>query len=213
MKEKLLRRFKRRTLPWVIAKLLKAGCKILFMTCRISVEGIENFITCASERSCILMFWHNRLIAVAEVLENYAPNFIYVAFVSKSRDGEIVANFTKSYRAGRTIRVPHNRREGALKEMVSHLKLTSDIIMITPDGPKGPPGEVKPGVLFAAQESGAPIIPFSWSAARFWTLPTWDGLMIPKPFTRIKVKFGSPISPDTDAHTDHLKEALYNVSR
>lgn len=177
------------------------------------VEGIENFLNSASQRSCILMFWHNRLIAVAEVLESHAPDFIYVAFVSKSRDGEIVAAFTKSYKAGRTIRVPHNRREGALKSMVSHLKSTNDIIMITPDGPKGPPGEVKPGVLFAAQESGAPIIPFSWQATRFWTLPTWDGLMIPKPFTKITVKFGLPIVPQSGTQTDHLKEALQQLAK
>lgn len=157
------------------------------------------------------MLWHNRLTAVAQVLETYAEQFTYVAFVSKSRDGEIVAAFTESYEAGRTIRVPHNRRDGALKAMVNHLKNTGDIIMITPDGPKGPPNEVKPGVLFAALETGAPIIPFSWTASRFWKMPTWDGLLLPKPFSTIHVNFGAPIQVDEETHIDTLKSALNNL--
>lgn len=208
MRESLMRRVQRRWVPWIVARALKILFKGLFSTCRIEVRGLEQFVATASKGSCILMLWHNRLTAVAEVLERYAPDFTYVAFVSQSRDGEIVAAFAKSYKAGRTIRVPHNRREGALKAMVSHLKNSSDVIMITPDGPKGPAKELKPGVLFAAVEGDKPIVPFSWDALACWKMPTWDGLMIPKPFTKITVNFGDPLHVNADTQLEALKQSL-----
>lgn len=211
MKEWYARNIRRKLIPLTIAYILKGFFKVLFKTCRIEVNGIDQFKECASKGSCILMLWHNRLTAVAQVLETYASQFTYVAFVSKSRDGEIVASFTESYKGGRTIRVAHNRRDSALKEMVERLKTTQDIIMITPDGPKGPPHEVKPGVLFAAQETGAPIVPFSWNASRFWKMPTWDGLLLPKPFSTIRVTFGIPILVDSSTQTDVLKSALKSI--
>jgi len=211
MSESFIRRFQRRWIPWFTAHILKIIFKGLFRTCRIEVQGIETFRDTASKGSCILMLWHNRLTAVAEVLERCAPNFTYVAFVSQSRDGEIVAAFTKSYKAGRTIRVKHNRRDGALKAMVAHLRSSKDVIMITPDGPKGPSEEVKPGVLFAALECNTPIIPFSWSASSYWKMRTWDGLRVPKPFAKIIVNFGAPIHVNPDTQLDVLKHSLQSL--
>jgi len=213
MSESFVRRIQRRWIPWLIAHALKFTLKGLFKTCRLEVEGLHDFLAVASKGPSLLMLWHNRLTAVAAVLEKHAPQFTYVAFVSQSRDGEIVAAFTKSYQAGRTIRVPHNRRDGALKAMVDHLKSSKDVIMITPDGPKGPVEDVKPGVLFAALESAAPIIPFSWSASSFWRMPTWDGLMIPKPFARVKVRFGKPIYVNKTTELASLKQALEELGK
>ena len=109
------------------------------------------------------------------------------------------------------IRVSHAARHQALKEVIDHLKATREIILFTPDGPRGPAQRVKPGVIMAAQASGAPIIPFSWEASRFWQFKTWDKFLLPKPFTTITVKLGEPVyfvDGDLEAGQEKLKAHL-----
>jgi len=154
---------------------------------------MERFSEIASKERCILMLWHNRLVIMPEFLRKYAPQFIFCAIISKSRDGELLANVAQSYSSGRTLRVPHNARHHALSKMITQLKQNKEVMVVTPDGPKGPAFHVKPGVVLAAREAPAAIIPFTWSAQRYWQLDTWDKMIIPKPFTKITAKFGDPI--------------------
>jgi hypothetical protein len=77
--------------------------------------------------------------------------------------------------------------------MIDELKTNGRIVAITPDGPKGPLYQVKPGAVIAAKEAGAPIIPLTWDAKPCWHLSTWDKMMLPKPFSTIHVKFGPPV--------------------
>lgn len=144
------------------------------------------------------MLWHNRLLIISEILNKHAPQFIYRAVISNSRDGELLAILANSYSAGRTLRVPHNARYQALQQMISHLKSHNDILIITPDGPRGPRYKVKPGIAIAAHESQADVIPLSWTANRYWQLNTWDQMMIPKPFSHIEVKFDQALKCDTN---------------
>jgi lysophospholipid acyltransferase (LPLAT)-like uncharacterized protein len=60
---------------------------------------------------------------------------------------------------------------------------------ITPDGPRGPRYVFHSGVIKLAESSGAPIVPIHLQFASAWKLKTWDQLVIPKPFSRVKVVF------------------------
>lgn len=201
-------KLKKHFLSRPIAYAAKYLLRLLLWTCRFEVVGLDEFAKIASQRPCILALWHNRLALMGEFVHRFAPQFIYVAFVSKSRDGEALAHFTTSYSIGRVIRVPHQARHQALKEAIDHLKSTREILIFTPDGPRGPACEVKPGVVKAAQVSGAPIIPFTWQAKRFWQLKTWDKFLLPKPFTTITVTLGKPTYYEAEAPIEHLQNAL-----
>src|SRR5688572_31290024 len=50
----------------------------------------------------------------------------------------------------------------------------------TPDGPRGPAGIVKPGVLLAASASGLPIQPLALAATRARRLGSWDRMIVPR---------------------------------
>lgn len=167
--------------------------KLLTLTCRIKVEGLEEFKKHAGKGNCVLLLWHNRLMLVAKIFQKGTSDFIYTAFISQSRDGEPLALFTKSFKNGRTIRVRHNAKHEALKEMIDRLKNSQEILIVTPDGPRGPRYQVKPGIAVAAKETSAKIFPFSWSTDRFWQLKSWDKMILPKPFAKIHAKIGSPI--------------------
>lgn len=190
--------FKRKSLAYSFAYLGKYIIRMLLWSCKIEVKGKERFIQLASNEKCILMLWHNRLALVAEVLHQNAPQFMYRALISKSRDADPLAILANSYKCGKTIRVSHNARHQALKRVIQSLKQSHEVIVITPDGPRGPRYRVKPGTAWAARETKASIIPFTWSSTGFWELKTWDRFMLPKPFSTIHVVFGDPISSENE---------------
>ncbi|MGH7701883.1 MAG: glycosyltransferase N-terminal domain-containing protein, partial [Gemmatimonadales bacterium] len=65
-------------------------------------------------------------------------------------------------------------------------------VAFTPDGPRGPRRELKPGVVVAAQRGPGVIVPLHAEAARAWRLGSWDHFMVPKPFSRVAIVYGAP---------------------
>lgn len=196
---------------YAIAYLAKGFFWLLFKTCRFKIHGLEQFLTSASQNRSILMLWHNRLAVAPTLLTRYASNLTFNALVSNSRDGEPLAILINSYSIGRTIRVSHDARFKALQQAIQHLKSTNEVIVITPDGPRGPRYQMKRGIAAAARLSGAQVIPLTWTATRFWQLNTWDKFMIPQPFSTIDVTIGEPIrlpGDDDTANTAMLESAL-----
>jgi len=63
-----------------------------------------------------------------------------------------------------------------------------------PDGPRGPAGVLKDGVLHISQQSGVPILPIRFRPSRFVRLRGWDRKHFPLPFGRIRVDYGTPVS-------------------
>lgn len=185
-------RFKRFVLPYPMAYFIKYILRLILWTCRIEIHGLPAFVECAKKSACILSLWHNRLAILPEVLNRFTQQMTFTAVVSKSRDGEPLAIVVNSYKIGKTIRVAHDNRHGALRTLIDHLKANRDILVITPDGPRGPRYEVKPGIVIAAKMSGAQIVPFGWIADKCWRMNTWDGFLLPKPFSTIQVFFGEP---------------------
>jgi hypothetical protein len=89
----------------------------------------------------------------------------------------------------------------------------------TIDGPRGPRRVAKMGAVLLAKKTGAPVLPFSVNAERHYAAPSWDGLQIPYPFTRARVRIAPPIyvSPDADEATlaakrDELQRALDSLN-
>lgn len=183
----------KKILSYLFVYLSKALLKLLLMSCRIEIRGLDSFISIASKYPTILMLWHDRLIILSEILEQFTSKFVYAAFISKSRDGDPLEILAHSYSRGEVIRVPHNARQWALHQMIQYLK-ERKVVLVTPDGPRGPRYVAKPGIAVAAKEAKAKVIPFSWTASNVWQLKTWDKLMIPKPFSKILVTFGSPLT-------------------
>lgn len=180
-------------LPRLITPFIKGILKLLKKSCSLQIEGIENLYQTTTSAPTIIIFWHNQIAMIPEILKKIAPHHRFVALISNSRDGEWMARLTESYSQARTIRVPHDKRSQALQTAIKKLQQGEEVLIITPDGPRGPKYRVKPGVVLAAQAANALVIPMGWQASHFWQLKTWDGLMIPKPFSKICVKVGHSI--------------------
>ena len=64
---------------------------------------------------------------------------------------------------------------------------------ITPDGPRGPVHEFKPGAVMLSQITGKPILPVAVAASRTYTFKTWDRFELPLPFSRVAIVYGEPV--------------------
>lgn len=215
----LWRKFKKHYLPYPFVFLGKFLIRMLLHTCKIEIIGLDHLKKSAAEGKCIIMLWHNRLAILPEIARRYASEYTYRALISKSRDGELLAILANSYGFVKTLRVPHDAKHQALGKMIDYLHDTNEIMVITPDGPRGPRYQVKSGVAYAAQKTASHIIPVTWAASRFWQLKTWDQLMFPRPFSRIVISFGEPIPPPQNlqknlhAELEALQKRLLNLDR
>jgi lysophospholipid acyltransferase (LPLAT)-like uncharacterized protein len=79
--------------------------------------------------------------------------------------------------------------------MIANLKKTKFAGHIL-DGPQGPAGVVKAGVIHLAHETDAVIVPLSVSAEKAWYFNSWDKFFVPKPFSRVSIRFGDLLKFD-----------------
>ncbi len=147
----------------------------------------------------LLCLWHQHLYGVSwfDSFRHMNP----AVMISLSADGEPFAR--AGQRAGwKTIRGSSSRGGSkALKTMIRHMRKYG-LGMHILDGPRGPRGVVKPGVVQIARLTGAYIVPIEVKADRAWTLNSWDRFFLPKPFSRVEVHFKDPIPPSQDKSTD-----------
>ena len=127
-----------------------------------------------------------------------------MVLVSQSKDGEYISQVIHRLGMG-TVRGSSSR--GGVRALLQMAKLGRDghSLAVTPDGPRGPRHVVQPGLLSIAARSGLPIVPLTSGARSAWRLGSWDRFEIPKPFTRLRVITGKPISIPSTASGELLE--------
>lgn len=81
------------------------------------------------------------------------------------------------------------------------------------DGPRGPAGIVKAGVIQLAHAADAVIVPFYTSADRAWYFNSWDRYLLPKPFARVVITFGDMIKLATAEDSDAFERQRSDLER
>ena len=179
--------------------------RILLATLRVRIVDRVGLLGQPQDRTLIWIFWHNRLMLFPHLIERYLHQRNTAALTSASKDGEIVASFLASFKV-RSIRGSSSRRgAAALIEMKSLLAQGWDV-GITPDGPRGPRYHLNPGVLKLAQKTGIPVLPANVEYSRYWRLKSWDGFMIPKPFSRVEITMGELVEIKATATDEEFEQ-------
>lgn len=178
-----------------ISFLIYWTARLLARTLRLRVIGEER-VTELQKRGqgVILVTWHGRTFLGITHFRGRG----YWAFISTSRDGEYQNQIFRRF-GWNTLRGSTSAR-GAIQSaltMTKHLKAGATLAH-TPDGPRGPSGQVHPGAIFMALKSGCPIIPAGMSAAPRKLMPTWDRYLLPLPFARAVLIYGEPITIPAD---------------
>jgi len=173
--------------------------RLYSLTFRIQVENEKEWMDhLRNGGRVVLCTWHQQFFAAIRHFRNYRQ-FKPALMISKSSDGEIIADVAE--RTGwHTVRgSSSNGGKEALRTMIDHLSRTGLAGHIL-DGPKGPAGIVKAGVIELAHAADAVITPFYTSADRAWYFNSWDNFFLPKPFAKVVISFGKVIklSPDRD---------------
>jgi lysophospholipid acyltransferase (LPLAT)-like uncharacterized protein len=166
-------------------------------------EGIEHFQAIRRDGGAVIfVFWHGQLLP----LVHYHRNEGIVVLVSEHADGEYITRVIRQHGFGAARGSSTRGGVKGLKGVLRAARAGHDL-GFTPDGPKGPRHEFKPGALVAAQLTGLPLVTIGVGSDRAWYLKSWDRFMIPKPFSRLRIRYGPPRWVDRHA-SDEEKEAL-----
>ena len=162
--------------------------RLWIFTLRYRIVDRAGVLETPPEKPLLWAFWHNKLFVMPRLFERYFPGRLGAALASASKDGEMMSAFLERFGI-RAIRGSSSRGGGrALIEMKRAIE-AGYIMAITPDGPRGPRYSISPGVIKLAQITGGLILPIHVTYSSYWQLKTWDGFMIPKPFSRIHITF------------------------
>ncbi len=159
----------------------------------------------ASRQPYLLCVWHGQMLGAV-----WANRFRGIsAMASAHGDGEIIARLMQHWGYGF---VRGSSSQGGREALVQSIELLRQgtTFAFTPDGPRGPRGVPKAGLLVASKRSGAPIIALRTEISRAWRLGSWDRFAIPQPFARIRVTYSDPwVAPDaSEASVAKLQELL-----
>jgi lysophospholipid acyltransferase (LPLAT)-like uncharacterized protein len=186
--------------PWLTRSLLiLLGCTLRF---EYSWEGEPppRPGTDQPPPGAIVPFWHGCLLCAAY----YFRGVNAAIMVSRSFDGELIARVLT--RLGfRTIR--GSSTHGAVRALLGMRKEVAQgaFTIFTADGPKGPRFVAKPGPLLLARSMQRPIYCFYFAPRHAWQLGSWDRLLIPKPFTKVHLRWSKPLEVPAGATAEEMK--------
>jgi lysophospholipid acyltransferase (LPLAT)-like uncharacterized protein len=157
----------------------------------------------------IVAVWHQRFLPALAYVTKFR-NFKPIVMISQSSDGELIASL-----AAKLGLVPvrgSSTRGGreAIMAILRALKKNPGVIHIV-DGPTGPKGVVKPGLMAMAQVTGAPIFPVIISAEKAWVMRSWDRFLVPKPFSTVTIRWADPVLVPRGTRSDQLEEIRKQV--
>ena len=181
----------------------------LFLTTRFKVSGRESFEQFRAQgKPVIFVCWHGQLLP----LVHYHRNEGVVVLVSEHADGEYVTRVIE--RNGFSTVRGSSTRGGTkgLKGLIRAANSGHDLAL-TPDGPRGPHGVFKPGALAVAQMTGAPLIPLAAGTTSGWHFRSWDGFLVPRPFSSISVEYLRPRFVPRDAEREDLEALAAELGR
>lgn len=176
--------------------------KFLFSTLKVKVINNNNVDI---DKAYIYAFWHNKLATPSIFFRNLEKK---VALSSPTKDGELIS--VPLERLNYTL-VRGSSDKKSVSSTINLLKyLKKGYSMGTPlDGPKGPKGKAKKGLLYLAQKSGVPIVPIGVAYHKKWIFQkTWDKFEMPKPFSKICIFIGEEIKISEEENIDKLAEII-----
>lgn len=199
----------RRLLPMVAATAVRA----LGATLSVRATGVDPLRPLWRERRpLIYAVWHGRILIVpwlnARLRRREGARAVRV-LASRSRDGELMADFARRFGLG-VVRGSSSRGgAAALRELARVVRAGEDVAVV-PDGPRGPARRLQAGIVALAARTGAPIVPVGVAARPARRLRSWDRFMVPAPFARCALVFGSAL--EVTRHDDR-EDARARVER
>lgn len=133
--------------------------------------------------TAVLVIWHDRLFFAPVITQRFLKIPV-CALISASKDGGWLAAFYRLMGI-RSVRGSSHRRGAEALVALARAMRTGMHAGVTPDGPKGPRREFKPGALALARITKRPVALLGVHYHRAWRLRSWDQFALPVPFSRV----------------------------
>lgn len=167
------------------------------------LEIIDPRDFCNKNGRVIGLTWHNRLLFFPAAFPKHTLKRT-VAVISASRDGQYIADFAAQY--GLESVRGSSSRGGASAQLGAFQAIKEGKnVVFTPDGPRGPRYVIKKGPIQLASKTGSKIVPVVLNASACWSLRSWDGFQIPKPFSKLTLVLGDPIDIPENLDADGIE--------
>jgi lysophospholipid acyltransferase (LPLAT)-like uncharacterized protein len=156
----------------------------------IRVEGAQPVdALLAQGKRMIIAFWHAQQLMMPLA---YRGSEAYV-LISRHGDGELIHRIVARFGL-RSVRGSSTRGgTEALRELIRLGRSGVDLV-ITPDGPKGPPQIAKMGVVQLAKATGLPIVPLAFGCSKKNSSRVGTGSSCPI-HSRAVSSYGARLSP------------------
>jgi hypothetical protein len=187
--------------------------RLIGPTLRVSISYEDGAQQTMDQRPLIGSFWHSCIIPATYICRDLGVRVMS----SNSYDGEYMGRII--HRFG-FVAVKGSSSRNAVRALLGLRRALADgwTVAFTLDGPRGPRHKVKPGPVALARSSDVALTMFHAAVDKAWVLNSWDRMMIPRPFSRVLLRFGKLIPVPTDAsdedverYTGELQAALDRV--
>jgi len=202
-------------LPLLAAWVVRA----LGATLRMRIVGIDEVAPLWREgRPVIYMMWHGRILLVPWLnarLRKSRGARTPIVLASRSRDGELLARYVGCFGVSAVRGSSSRGGDVGLRQVAKAVRTGTDVAIV-PDGPRGPAEQLQPGVVTLAVLTGAPVVPVAVGAWPGHRLHSWDRFLVPWPFARCVLVFGTPVHVERTADRERagkeLERALTEVT-
>jgi lysophospholipid acyltransferase (LPLAT)-like uncharacterized protein len=180
--------------------------RLIGPTLKFSVSFEEGAPAGLETKPLILSFWHNCVFPAIYIWRNLGIRVMS----SDSFDGEYTGRIIRKFGF---VKVRGSSSRGAVRALLGMRKVLEQgwPVAFTIDGPRGPRYVAKPGPVLLGRTTGVPMVAFHIAVKDAWILKTWDGCMIPKPFSkalmRVSRQIAVPAKAD-DAQMESSHQAL-----
>jgi lysophospholipid acyltransferase (LPLAT)-like uncharacterized protein len=174
--------------------------RIIGPTLRVCVSCEEGAQESVGQRPLVLNFWHAGIIPATYLFRDAGIRVMS----SNSYDGEYMGRIIHKFGF---VAVKGSSSRNAVRALLGLRRALQQgwAVAFSIDGPRGPRYKVKPGPVALARSSGVPMSTFHIAVERAWVLNTWDRLIIPKPFSRVLMRFGKLIRVPADASDEGVE--------
>ena len=159
--------------------------RLMGPTLRVCVSREEGAQHAVGDRPLISSFWHACIIPATYLFRDIGARVMS----SNSYDGEYMGRIIARFGF---VAVKGSSSRNAVRALLGLRRALQEgwTVAFSIDGPRGPRYKVKPGPVALARSSGVALSMFHVAVERAWVLHTWDRLIIPKPFSRVLLRFG-----------------------
>jgi len=190
---------------WPLGLLLRLWARTL----RFEVSPEDRAAFDLWDQPVALVIWHNRLFISGEIIRRCRRGRTFYGLISASKDGAWLAAFFRMLGISAVRGSSSRGAREAVTALIDVLRSGRDI-GITPDGPRGPRYEFKPGGYIVARRTNAPMLLIGAEFSRARHLRSWDAFIIPWPFSRVRIRC-ERVVPDTLPRD--REEALAELTR